>query len=270
MLATALAFLAGLLIGSFLNVCIYRLPRDLSVARPSRSFCPACEKTIAWYDNIPLVSYVLLAGRCRHCHERISVRYPLVEAATAVWFAWAVGVLGPVPDAFRWCAFGAILIALVVTDFEAQILPDEFTLGGTVLGLVLSLFIPVRAGIAHVFLYDRGERMASLGEAVLGAAVSSLVLWLLRWTYEKVRHREGLGLGDVKMVAMIGAFLGLQGVLFTIMVGSILGTVVGLGFILIARKNAATYELPYGSFLGVAGLAVAMAMALRFPAGFWI
>jgi leader peptidase (prepilin peptidase)/N-methyltransferase len=263
MLAAALAFLAGLLIGSFLNVCIYRLPRDLSVARPSRSFCPACEKTIAWYDNIPLLSYALLGGRCRHCHERISIRYPLVELATAVWFAWAVGALGPTPDAFRLCAFGAILIALVVTDFESQILPDEFTIGGAVLGLVLSPFIPVRAGIVSVLLYDHSERIASLGEALLGAAVSSLVLWLLRWTYEKVRHREGLGLGDVKMVAMVGAFLGLQGVLFTIMAGSILGSVVGLAFILIARKNAATYELPYGSFLGIAGLAVAVAMAYR-------
>jgi leader peptidase (prepilin peptidase)/N-methyltransferase len=264
MLAVALALVAGLLIGSFLNVCIYRLPRDLSVARPSRSFCPACEKTIAWYDNIPVLSYFLLGARCRHCHKRISFRYPLVELATAAWFAWAVWALGPTPDAFRLCAFGAILIALVVTDFEEQILPDEFTLGGTVLGIVLSLFIPIHTGIAHILLYDKGERIASLGEAGLGAAVASLVLWLLRWTYEKVRHREGLGLGDVKMVAMIGAFLGLQGVLFTIMVGSILGSVVGLAFILIARKNASSYELPYGSFLGIAGLAV----AFYFRAGF--
>jgi leader peptidase (prepilin peptidase)/N-methyltransferase len=263
MLAVALAFLAGLLIGSFLNVCIYRLPRDLSVVRPSRSFCPACEKTIAWYDNIPLLSFAVLGGQCRHCRARISFRYPLVELATALWFAWAVGTLGPVPDAFRLCAFGAILIALVVTDFEEQILPDEFTIGGAILGLALAPFIPVHPGIAYVLLHSRPEWIRSLAEALLGAAVSSLVLWLLRWTYEKVRHREGLGLGDVKMVAMIGAFLGLQGVLFTIMVGSILGSVIGLGFIFLARKDAATWELPYGSFLGIAGLAVAVAMALR-------
>ena len=105
--------------------------------------------------------------------------------------------------------------------------------------------------------------MKSLGESLLGAAFFSLMLWALRWAYEKIRHREGLGLGDVKMVAMIGAFLGLQGVLFTIMVGSILGSVIGLGFIFLARKDAATWELPYGSFLGIAGLAVAVAMALR-------
>jgi leader peptidase (prepilin peptidase)/N-methyltransferase len=257
MLAAILAFVAGLLIGSFLNVCIYRLPRDLSVARPSRSFCPACEKTIAWYDNVPLVSYALLGARCRHCHERISIRYPLVELATGLWFAAMVGLLGPVGDAFRLCIFGAIMIVLVVTDFEEQILPDEFTIGGTIVGLVLAVFIPMHSGIAQVLLYRQGPHVSSLAEAVLGAGVSSLVLWLLRWGYEKIRHREGLGLGDVKMVAMMGAFLGLQGVLFAIMVGSILGSVIGLGFILIARKQASTYELPYGSFLGIAGMAVA-------------
>jgi len=245
-------------------VCIYRLPRDLSVARPSRSFCPACEKTIAWYDNIPVLSYLLLGARCRHCHERISVRYPLVELATALWFGAAVFTMGLAPAAFRLCAFGAILITLVVTDFEEQILPDEFTLGGTVLGIVLSLVVPLRGGIMQILLYEKGERISSLGEAGLGAAVSAAMLWLLRWAYEKVRHREGLGLGDVKMVAMIGAFLGLQGAILTIMVGSILGSVVGVGFILIARKSASTYELPYGSFLGIAGLVV----AFWFRAGF--
>ncbi|HTP87511.1 MAG TPA: prepilin peptidase [Bryobacteraceae bacterium] len=264
MLAAALAFVAGLLIGSFLNVCIYRLPRDLSVAKPSRSFCPSCENTIAWYDNIPVLSYILLRARCRQCGAHISIRYPLVELTTALWFAWSVYALGPVPEALRLCSFGAILIALVVTDYEEQILPDEFTLGGTVLGIVLSLAIPVHTGIAHMFLYDQSERIASLGEAGLGAAVSSLVLWLLRWLYEKVRHREGLGLGDVKMVAMIGAFLGLQGAILTIMVGSVLGSVIGLAFVLLARKNAATFELPYGSFLGIAGLLV----AAWFRAGF--
>jgi len=263
MLPVALAIVAGLLIGSFLNVCIYRLPRDLSVVSPSRSFCPACEKTIVWYDNIPLLSYLLLGGRCRRCREPISIRYPLVEMATALWFAASIAALGPVGIAYRLCALGAILIALTATDWEAQILPDEFTIGGTVLGLVLSVFIPLHSGIMPILLYNHDPRLGSFCEALLGAGVSSLVLWLLRLVYEKVRHREGLGLGDVKMVAMIGAFSGLQGVLFTIMLGSILGTVIGLAFIVFARKKASTFELPYGSFLGVAGLIVAFWLRAR-------
>jgi leader peptidase (prepilin peptidase)/N-methyltransferase len=263
MIPVALAVVAGLIIGSFLNVCIHRLPRDLSVVSPSRSFCPSCEKTIAWYDNIPVLSYLILRGRCRQCHAPISIRYPLVEMATALWFAASIATLGPVPIAFRLCALGAILIALTVTDWEEQILPDEFTIGGTVLGIVLSLLIPIHGGIMPVLLYNQDERVGSLCEALLGAGLSSLALWLLRIVYEKVRHREGLGLGDVKMVAMIGAFTGLQGVLFTIMLGSVLGTVIGLGFILFARKKASTFELPYGSFLGIAGLIVAFWLRAR-------
>src|ERR1700736_976302 len=126
MLEAVLAFLAGLLIGSFLNVCVYRLPRDLSVAHP-RSYCPGCEKPIAWYDNIPVVSYMMLGGRCRHCRERIPVRYPLVELATAGAFALCVGKLGLSLAAFKYALFSAIMIALIATDIEARILPDEFT-----------------------------------------------------------------------------------------------------------------------------------------------
>jgi len=263
MIPVALAVVAGLLIGSFLNVCIHRLPRDLSVVSPSRSFCPACEKTIAWYDNVPVLSYLILRGRCRYCHEPISIRYPLVEMATALWFAASIATLGPVAIAFRLCTLGAILITLTVTDWEEQILPDEFTIGGTVLGIVLSLLIPIHSGIMPVLLYNQDERVGSLCEALLGAGLSSLALWLLRFVYEKIRHREGLGLGDVKMVAMIGAFTGLQGVLVTIMLGSVLGTVIGLAFIGFARKKASTFELPYGSFLGIAGLFVAFWMRAR-------
>ena len=128
---------------------------------------------------------------------------------------------------------------------------------------MLSLLIPIHGGIMPVLLYNRDERVGSLCEALLGAGVSSLVMWLLRIAYEKLRHREGLGLGDVKMVAMIGAFMGLQGVLFTIMLGSVMGTVIGLAAILFARKKASTFELPYGSFLGIAGLIVAFWLRAR-------
>src|SRR5690348_4331700 len=133
MLETVLAFLAGLLVGSFLNVCVYRLPRDLSVVRP-RSFCPGCEKQIAWYDNIPLLSYVLLGARCRHCKARIPVRYPIVELATGAAFAVCVASLGLGWPAAKYAILSAILITLIASDFEERILPDEFTLGGAAVG----------------------------------------------------------------------------------------------------------------------------------------
>jgi leader peptidase (prepilin peptidase) / N-methyltransferase len=136
MLEAVLAFLAGLLIGSFLNVCVYRLPRDLSVVRP-RSHCPACEKQIAWYDNIPVLSFWVLGGRCRHCRERILLRYPLVELASAAAFSLCVAKLGLTWPAAKFAVLSAILIALIATDLEERILPDEFTLGGTVLGIAL-------------------------------------------------------------------------------------------------------------------------------------
>ena len=141
MIEALIAALAGLLIGSFLNVCIYRLPRDLSVVKP-RSFCPECNKMIPWYDNIPVISYLVLAGRCRRCGHRIPVRYPLVELLTAAAFFCAVRNLGPTLAAVKFCAFGAILIALVFSDLEERILPDEFTLGGAALGVIFAIFVP--------------------------------------------------------------------------------------------------------------------------------
>src|ERR1039458_9901222 len=148
MTAAILAFLFGLLIGSFLNVCIYRWPRDLSVVRP-RSHCPSCEKTIAWYDNIPLLSYALLGGRCRHCRARISPRYPVVELLTGALFFVFVWRLGPSLAAVKFCLLSALLVGLTFSDLEARILPDEFTLGGMAAGLVLAWFVPVNDDIAQ-------------------------------------------------------------------------------------------------------------------------
>jgi leader peptidase (prepilin peptidase)/N-methyltransferase len=234
------------------------LPRDLSVVRP-RSFCPGCEKTIAWYDNIPVVSYILLRGRCRHCSERIPLRYPLVELATALAFTVCVAAFGLSLPALKYSLFSAILITLIASDLEERILPDEFTLGGILVGLVLAAFVPLGFEFAHLLLPQSfGPRGLSVGEAVLGAAFSSGTIWLVGALYKKVRHREGLGLGDVKMIAMIGAFLGLKGALLTLIVASLFGAIAGLIYILFTGKDASTYELPFGSFLGLAGLAVAM------------
>jgi len=253
----ALAFLAGMLIGSFLNVCVYRLPRDLSVARP-RSFCPECEKTIAWYDNLPIASYFILRAKCRHCGARIPLRYALVELATALAFAVCAWQFGLSLSAVKYAVFAAILITLIASDFEERILPDEFTLGGLAVGLVLAAFVPMEVIWAHLVLpMSTPARWFSLAESAIGAGVSSGLIWGVGWLFEKIRHREGLGLGDVKMLAMIGAFLGLQWGLLTLMLASLLGSVGGLVYVYVARKDMSTYELPFGSFLGVAAMMLA-------------
>jgi leader peptidase (prepilin peptidase)/N-methyltransferase len=251
-----LAALAGLLIGSFLNVCIYRLPRDLSVVKP-RSFCPECNRMIAWYDNIPVVSFMVLAGRCRRCGHRIPARYPIVELLTAAAFFWSVHYLGPTLAALKFCVFGAILIALVFSDLEERILPDEFTLGGAALGVIFAAFVPLNGGLLRlIFLSSNNGRLLSVADALFAALFCAGALWGVGALYQKLRHREGLGLGDVKMIAMVGAFLGVQGALLTLIAGSLLGAIIGLAYIWFTGKDASTYELPFGTFLGAAALAV--------------
>jgi len=258
MLAAALAFLGGLLIGSFLNVCIYRWPRDLSVVRP-RSFCPACDHPVAWYDNLPLLSYALLGGRCRHCGQAISLRYPVVELLTAALLFMVVFSYGPTLAAVKWGLFNALLVGLIFSDLEERILPDELTVGGLVAGFLLAVVVPSEPGfVALLMPADWGRTWQSVGEALLGAVLSAGLLWLVGTLYLKVRGREGLGFGDVKMVAMIGAFLGLEGTLLTVVLGSVVGSVLGLVYIFAMRKQASTYELPFGTFLGSAALVVAL------------
>ena len=261
MLESVLALIAGLLIGSFLNVCIYRMPRDLSVVRP-RSFCPGCEHPIAWYDNIPVVSYFLLRRRCRHCGELIPARYVIVEFLTAVLFFLIVNALGLTGASARLCLLTALLVGLTFADLEARILPDEFTLGGTAAGLVLSYFVPVDDIMAHIFLpafgFKLGPQWLSVAESALGAAVPAGCLWLGGFLFEKIRHKEGLGLGDVKMMAMFGAFLGLRATLLTLILGSVAGSIIGLIYIRATKQDASSYELPFGTFLGFAGIVVAL------------
>jgi leader peptidase (prepilin peptidase)/N-methyltransferase len=254
-----IAALAGLLIGSFLNVCIYRMPRDLSVVSP-RSFCPSCEARIAWFDNIPVVSYVLLRGRCRHCGQAISIRYPVVEILTAAVFFCSIWFLGLSAEGLKFCIYGASMITLIFSDLEERILPDEFTLGGAAAGVVIAFFAPMGVGLIDLLLHSLDfPRLISAGESLFSAAVSGGLLWVVGAIYEKLRHREGLGLGDVKMVAMIGAFVGLQTTLLVVIAGSLLGSVVGILYIWLAKKDAATYELPFGTFLGVSALIVGFA-----------
>jgi leader peptidase (prepilin peptidase)/N-methyltransferase len=268
-------------------VCIYRLPRDLSVASPSRSFCPAClEKRltelnitedhfddpkfkipheafqgsmIAWYDNIPLLSFMMLGGRCRNCGEPISWRYPVVELATAAVFGVCVFKLSLTLAAAKYAILSAILITLIASDLEDRILPDEFTLGGALLGLLFAPFVPLERYLISMLLpYRWGPGIHSVAESLFGALVGSGSIWLIAYLYEKFRHREGLGLGDVKMIAMIGAFMGLRYALETLMLASVLGAVIGLIFIFATKKDSKTYELPFGTFLGATALLLVM------------
>jgi leader peptidase (prepilin peptidase)/N-methyltransferase len=257
-----LAGLFGLLIGSFLNVCIYRWPRDLSVVKP-RSHCPECEKEIAWYDNVPVVSYLVLGGKCRNCSTKIPWRYPAVEIITALLFAYLVWRFGVTINALRYCILCAMLVTLAFSDAETRILPDEFTLGGLGVGLIFAALVPVPdstfravAGIAG--WVHLSWRQISLAEAFLGAILPAGSLWFGGWLFQKIRHKDGLGFGDVKMMAMVGAFLGVRGTLLTLIVGSMLGSVIGILYIKATKQDMGTYELPFGTFLAAAALGVAL------------
>jgi leader peptidase (prepilin peptidase) / N-methyltransferase len=261
MIESVLALVAGLLIGSFLNVCIHRWPRNRSVVKP-RSHCVRCRKPIAWYDNVPLLSYLVLGGRCRYCRARISLRYPVVEALTGALFFYQVAHLGLTLAALKMCVFCAIALALTFCDLEKRILPDEFTLGGLVLGLVLACFVPVPDFTAQlIFGVARTEApiwVNSTVNSAIGAVLPAFFLWFGGWLYFKVRQREGLGLGDVKLVAMVGSFLGLRGALLTLILGSVTGSVIGYSYIKLTRNDPASYELPFGTFLGAAALFAAI------------
>lgn len=246
--------LFGLLLGSFLNVCIYRVPRDLSVITP-RSFCVECGKQIRSFDNIPLLSYALLRGKCRSCGKAIGIRYPIVELTTACLFValaieycWTLSTL-------KWGIFEAILIVLFWTDLEERILPDELTLGGIVVGIVFAAFVPVTGAIADLLLPASAVVWRSFVNIGVAAIVLAGPIWLLAAVYARVRKREGLGLGDVKLLVLLAVFLGLEKGVLAVMIGAVAGSVIGVAYILVLRKQASTYELPFGSFL-CAGAAI--------------
>lgn len=231
--------LVGLVIGSFLNVVIYRLPRGGSLVRPP-STCPGCGARIKPYDNVPVLSWLWLRGRCRACKKKISPVYPLVEALTAAAFAAVFLAGGRVPDPLfvAACVFTAGLIALGFIDFFHQILPDEITLGGTGLWLVYSLF----------------REDLTLGRAALGGAVGAGIILLIYWTYRLLRKKEGMGLGDVTMMLYIGTFLGWQKAILTLVLASFAGALAGIALILFRKKDL-QHAMPFGTFLAPAAFA---------------
>jgi len=258
MIALAI-FLFGLVIGSFLNVCILRIPIAESVVLPS-SHCPSCQTPIKPYDNIPVVSWLILAGRCRRCKVRISAMYPMVELGTGLLFVACYLAFGLTAEALKWAIFAALLIVLTITDLRERILPDKVNFAGLGLGLLMSLFTRPIDGTAswlanHLFAYPPPEAALSFGDALIGAGAASGLLWLVAEGYFRARGREGMGLGDVKMMAMAGAFLGLQRALLTILLGSLLGSVIGIAVIAVGRKGR-DFELPFGTFLGAGAILV--------------
>jgi len=280
-----LLFLFGIVIGSFLNVCIARIPEGMSIVSPG-SRCPRCLTAIRWYDNVPVFGWLWLRGKCRSCGLPISVIYPIVEFVTGALFVGCYLRFGLSPDLVKWLFFSCLLVVLTVTDLLVRILPDLVNWPGTIVGLFFSAAIPPNDGTALMLtmrLFHRipSPRIVGLLDGLLGAAFGSLALLGVATAYKAVRGREGMGMGDVKMMAMIGSFLGLRGTFFTMLAGSLLGTVIGLSIAITlyaagwkrrlaeraSRRGlgkvsslrwaiASRYQLPLGTFLGIAALVV--------------
>jgi leader peptidase (prepilin peptidase)/N-methyltransferase len=240
LLRVAAALLLGLVVGSFANVCIHRLPLGLSVVRP-RSRCPQCGGGIAAVDNVPVLSYLWLRGRCRRCRLRISARYPLVEAANGLVWA-ALAALGSGPRTLLLMAFATALIVLALIDLDHQVLPDVITLPGAALGLAASLL----------------PGLPDWREALASALGGYLAFFAVAESYRLARGVEGLGQGDWKMAAMLGAFLGWEKLLLTVFTAALGGTLLGVGLILFGGRTAQT-RLPLGTFLGVGALIALLA-----------
>jgi leader peptidase (prepilin peptidase)/N-methyltransferase len=248
--------LFGLVIGSFLNVCIHRWPRDESIVWPG-SRCPGCGHAIAAYDNIPVVSYLVLGGRCRHCRRSIHWRYPVAELATGLLFLWAWSIWGETGEFAKHAIMAALCVGMIFTDLETRLLPDEFTVGGAVLGVVLSYFVPRRENLVGFFLNMDRRNWASAAESIVGALLIAGLLWGLGEIFYRLRKVEYLGFGDVKMVAMMMAFLGLMPGIMAVFLGSALGVVAGGVLMYFRGKKARDYHMPFGTFLGVGAIAAA-------------
>lgn len=231
-----LAFFCGAIVGSFLNVCILRLPAGESIVRPP-SHCPRCGVAIRRRDNVPLLSYVLLRGRCHTCAGAISIRYPMVEALTGALFVLLLHHFGVSPALAVYGLFVAALIVISFIDLDHQIIPDVISLPGIVVGLLCSAL-----GLGPPFL-----------DSVIGVLLGGGLLWGVAGGYYAFTGREGMGGGDIKLLAMIGAFLGWQAVLVTLIVGSLAGSIVGLSLILLQRADARV-PIPFGPFLACGAL----------------
>ncbi|HEY1802441.1 MAG TPA: prepilin peptidase [Terriglobales bacterium] len=299
---TFAVFALGLAFGSFLNVCIYRMPRDLSVVYPG-SACPHCKKPIKFYDNIPVLSWLILRGRCRNCKASISPRYLLIELLTGVIFLTCYAHFGLTFATLKYCVFGFLILGLIFTDAETFLLPDKLTLPGLGLGLVFSLFVPVNdlasqllPGVVNLPASSSiSAHLFSFCDSALGAIVGASFIYGAGAIYLRARGVEGMGFGDVKLMAMVGAFLGIKLTIFTIFTASIAGSLFGLWTLFAvwmkrtrrrmernhepareARRHAWTsaaialrnYQMPFGVFLGSMAM-VALFYGNQFLRWYW-
>jgi leader peptidase (prepilin peptidase)/N-methyltransferase len=236
-LIIGLVFMFGMCIGSFLNVCIYRLPSSMSILKPSRSFCPQCKSAIKFYDNIPVFSYIWLKGRCRNCKSSISLRYPLVELITGILAISILFLFGLTLEGLVYFIFISSLLVITFIDIDHKIIPDIITLPGIPIGLLTSFVLP-----AMTFM-----------SSLVGLLVGGGSLLLVACVYSLITHKEGMGGGDIKLLGMIGAFLGWKGVIFTIFAASLTGTLVGIIVMLQKGKNL-KFAIPFGPFLSIGAM----------------
>ena len=276
----AAGFIAGLLFGSFLNVCIARLPRGESIVSP-RSRCPHCHTPIRWYDNIPILSWILLRARCRSCRAAISPVYPIVEFAVALWFTIAASYIGQAATLeiliakISLAIAGFLLIGLIVMDWQTHLLPDAFTLTGIAIALFLvcsqaiflgptedQVLLRHKAPITAAMSVEKGNVFLTGPEALIGGRIVATlaaagILLLVRAAYKALRGREGMGLGDVKLLAMIAAFLGFWPALLALFLGVLAASLFAVALLVRGRATSAT-RLPLGSFLAAGGLVAAL------------
>ncbi len=270
-------FVVGLAFGSFLNVCISRIPHDLSIVSPP-SFCPRCQAPIRWRDNIPLLSWIVLRGRCRECGKPISLRYPAVELLTAILFVASYACFGSTWLTLKSCVFAFLVVGLIFMDAETGLLPHEFTYPGIVLGLALAWLVPVDPSGTAFVLSALGVRGISSGmelsalDSIVGAIVGAGFFYLTWALYYLVRRRSGMGFGDIALMAMVGAFLGLKLTLLVVLIAPILATLYAFVMLLVSRDADAglrtsdrqsestaagrflSREVPFGTFLGTSSL----------------
>jgi leader peptidase (prepilin peptidase) / N-methyltransferase len=295
-------FALGLAFGSFLNVCIYRLPLALSVVRPG-SACPKCGKPVRFYDNVPVVSWLILRGRCRNCSARITPRYLVVELLTGALFLSCYARFGFSAAGLKCAIFGFLLLGLIFTDAETHLLPDKMTLPGLALGVVFSLIVPVNDLLSQILpgvfdlpvSSDISWRLYSLMDALLAATVGASFLYGVGAIYLRWRGVEGMGFGDVKLMAMMGAFLGLRLTIFTMLTASLAGSAFGLWTVFMvwikrswrrmrvfhdsraaalrsgwtsAQVALRHHQMPFGVFLGSMGL-LAFFFGHQFLGWYW-